>query len=94
MPTHVTYTAARANFAKLWDEAVSTREPIFISRRGKEEMALIPANELSGLLETAHLLRSPKNADRLLSTLVEARRGDGKVEPVSNLRRDLGFDDD
>jgi antitoxin YefM len=91
MLTDVTYTEARANLAKLWDQAEANREPILISRRGKESMALLPADELSGILETAHLLRSPKNAERLLSALARARTKTGSGETVSELREALGL---
>jgi antitoxin YefM len=47
--------------------------------------------ELSGLSETARLLRSPKNAERLLKALEQARRGEGKPMKVAELRRDLGL---
>jgi antitoxin YefM len=36
-------------------------------------VALVAADELAGLLETAHLLRSPANAERLLTALTRAR---------------------
>jgi len=73
MSTETTYTHARAHFAALCDEAISTREPIIIRRRGTEDVALVAAAELRGLMETAHLLRSPKNAERLLTALARAR---------------------
>ena len=57
MPIEVTYTEARARLAALWDKAVEDREPIIIRRRGSEAVALIPLAELSGLMETAYLLR-------------------------------------
>jgi antitoxin YefM len=41
-------------------------------------VALIPADELSGLMETAHLLRSPANAKRLLTALQRTERKKGK----------------
>ena len=94
MPIEVTYTEARANLAKLWDQAVASREPILIRRRGKEKMAMIPADELSGLMETAHLLRSPRNAERLLSALVRARGQEGKPDSIQSLREALGFDEE
>ena len=52
--------------------------------------ALIAAAELRGLMETAHLLRSPKNAERLLTALareLEARTS--AAETVDALRREL-----
>lgn len=92
MPVEVTYTEARANLAKLLDQAESSREPVVIRRRGKENMALVPADELAGLLETAHLLRSPRNAERLLSALARARGTDGGAESVDELRRAVGLE--
>jgi hypothetical protein len=49
-------TTARANLAALCDEVTANREVVIIHRRGAEDVALIAAEELSGLLETAHLL--------------------------------------
>jgi antitoxin YefM len=91
MAIDVTYTEARANLARLWDEAVANREPIIIRRRGKEDMALMPADELAALMETAHLLRSPRNAERLLSALARARKAEGQPATVQSLREDLGL---
>ena len=66
MATETTYTNARANLKALLDEAADTREPVIIHRRGGDDVALIAADELRSLIETAHLLRSPANAERLL----------------------------
>jgi prevent-host-death family protein len=73
MPVKSTLTNARANLASLCDEAVFTREPIIIRRRGAEDVALVSAAELRSLTETAHLLGSPKNAARLFTALKRAR---------------------
>jgi antitoxin YefM len=89
MPTETTYSHARAHLAALCDEAISTREPIVIHRRGAEDVALIAAAELRGLMETAHLLRSPRNAERLLTALARARREELPAETVEALRREL-----
>ncbi len=89
MPTETTYSHARAHFAALCDEAISTREPIVIHRRGAEDVVLIAAAELRGLMETAHLLRSPRNAERLLTALARARSEDLPTETVDDLRREL-----
>ena len=89
MPAETTYSHARAHFAALCKEAVSTREPIVIHRRGAEDVVLIAADELRGLMETAHLLRSPKNARRLLKALARARSENPPTETVNALRREL-----
>jgi antitoxin YefM len=92
MGTETTYTHARANLAALCDQVTSTREPIVIRRRGSEDVALVAAAELRSLMETALLLRSPKNAQRLLTALVRAQSQELPGETVETLRRefDLG----
>jgi antitoxin YefM len=92
MPTETSYSRARAHFAALCDQAISTREPIIIHRRGADDVALIAADELRGWMETAHLLRSPENARRLLEAIAQARSEDLPAETVDDLRRefDLG----
>jgi len=62
-------------------------------RRGAEDVALIAADELASLLETSHLLRSPRNAERLLTALARARRGEGVPLAVEKLRREVGLDE-
>lgn len=91
MPTETTYTNARANLAALCDAVASARDVVIIHRRGAEDVALISAAELSSLIETADLLRSPRNAERLIKALVRARSRSVAPEPVSKLRRELGL---
>ncbi len=73
MAIHVSYAQIRANLAKLLDDVTENREIVIVHRRGAEDVALITASELASLTETAHLLRSPKNAERLLAALLRAR---------------------
>jgi len=91
MPTETTYTNARANFAALCDDVASTRGVIVIRRRGADDVALISAAELRSIQETAHLLRSPVNAQRLISALLRARNKKGKAQSVAQLRSRLGL---
>ena len=92
MARETTYTEARANLASLCDQVAETREPLIIHRRGARDVALIAADELESLLETAHLLRSPKNAQRLITALMRARGEKLKPETVDKLRQDFGLD--
>ena len=75
MATETTYTALRANLADVLDQVVDQQEIVIVRRKGLRDVALVPATELAGLIETAHLLRSPKNARRLLTALHRAERG-------------------
>lgn len=94
MAIETTYTQARANLKSLLDEVAENREQVIIHRRGGDDVALIAADELRGLLETAHLLRSPRNAKRLIEALRRAQAGKGRPEPLEKLRTDLGLDTD
>ncbi|MBE2186873.1 MAG: type II toxin-antitoxin system Phd/YefM family antitoxin [Rhodothermales bacterium] len=85
----LTYTEARASFASIWDRLVADRDVAVIHRRGKEPLAMLPASELAGLLETAHLLRSPANAERLFAALADARAARSEETEVEDLRARL-----
>jgi antitoxin YefM len=86
-----TYTHARANLARLFDEVSKNQEIVIINRRGFPDIALVSAEELSSLIETAHLLRSPRNVMRLLTALNRARINKPKSKSVASLRRELGL---
>ena len=92
MPTQTTYSAARANLASLLEKVTGNREIVIINRRGAEDVAMVSAAELSSLLETAHLLRSPANARRLLTALNRARGKKLKPQSLDQLRREMGLD--
>ena len=92
MPIKTSYSRARENLASLWDEVEASREPAVIQRRGHEDMALLPADELASLRETAYLLRSPQNAVRLLAALTRGRRGRSKATNLAALRRELALE--
>jgi antitoxin YefM len=92
MPRQATYTYVRDNLARLLQEVEEHRDVVIINRRGHEDVALIPAGELESLVETAHLLRSPKNAERLLTALRRALARKGKVQTVAELRAQLGLE--
>lgn len=91
MPIETNYSQARAQFASLLDQVADNREVAIVHRRGKEDVAMISAVELSSLLETAHLMRSPKNAQRLLAALQRARSNRGRRESVEKLRGAVGL---
>ena len=105
MPIETSYTHLRENLAGILDDVIAQQDIVIVRRkgarderahgsgrgssRGSRDVALIPATELAGLIETAHLLRSPRNARRLLAAL--RRAGTGRVQPTSvrDLRREI-----
>jgi len=87
--TTISYTEARERLASVWDQAVSSREPVVIDRRGHESVVLVAAGEWHGLMEAAHLLRSPANARRLLGALRRLDQGGGQELSLDGLAAGL-----
>lgn len=92
MTIETTYSQARGQLKALMDRAVDDREVIVVRRRSGDAVAMIAADELSSLIETAHLLRSGRNAQRLLAALARARSGEVAPTTVAALRKELGVD--
>lgn len=92
MTTEITYSQARANLASVLDDVTENREVVIIRRRNGEAAALIAASELTSLLETAYLLRSPANAERLLTALNDALKGHTRPMTPAELRAEVGLD--
>ncbi|MDM7937685.1 MAG: type II toxin-antitoxin system Phd/YefM family antitoxin [Cyanobium sp. CZS 48M] len=89
MAIETTYSQAREGLKGLMDRAVQDREVVLVRRRKGGDVALVAADELAGLLETAHLLRSPANAERLLTALGRAREQDLPAISLSELEAGL-----
>lgn len=92
MTIETTYSLAREHLKTLMDRAVDDREVIVVRRRSGDAVAMIAADELESLMETAHLLRSPKNAERLLAALARARAGDLPPMSVASLQKKVGLE--
>ncbi len=98
MPVETTYSRLRENLSATLDTIVDDQEIVIVRRRagknGSKDVALLPATELASLLETAHLMRSPKNTQRLLTALRRAERGEGQRTTIDALRREMGLGGD
>ncbi len=89
MPTETTYSSLRANLATVLDQVVDRQDTVIVRRRGARDVALIPASELAGLMETAHLLRSARNARRLMTALRRAKARKIKPRTIAALRKEM-----
>lgn len=92
MTVETTYSQAREQLKSLMDRAVDDREVILVRRRSGGDVALIAADELESLVETAHLLRSAKNAERLLTALARARSESLPDTTLTELQKRFDFD--
>jgi antitoxin YefM len=92
MAIETTYSQARGQLKSLMDRAVNDREVVVVHRRTGGSVAMIAAEELESLMETAHLLRSSKNAERLLRALSRARSDSLPQTAIRDLQEKVGFD--
>ncbi len=90
MSIEVSYSEARNNLASILDQVTDDSEVVVIKRRGHEPVAMISAAELSSLMETEYLFRSPKNAARLEKAIKRTLAGAGEKTRVEELREEFG----
>ena len=88
------YTNALARLAELLDQVTEDREPVVITRRGHEPVALSAADELDALTETVHPLRPSTNAERLLTSLAPARDREGAPTSLDQRQAEIGLGDE
>jgi len=73
----INYSEARNNLAKTMDKVCDDHEPVVITRRNAGSVVLMSLEDYQALEETAYLLRSPKNARRLLEAVADLQAGGG-----------------
>jgi antitoxin YefM len=76
----ITYTSARQKLASTMDWVCEDCAPVMITRTGKQQaVVMLSLGEYEQLEATAHLLRSPSNARRLLQAIEDLSKGRGRV---------------
>uniref|UniRef100_A0A7C4ML96 Antitoxin n=1 Tax=Desulfatirhabdium butyrativorans TaxID=340467 RepID=A0A7C4ML96_9BACT len=80
----ISYTHARAKLAATMDRVCEDREPVIITRGGRKAVVMISLEDYKALEETAYLLRSPKNAKRLLEAIESLENGLGQERTLSS----------
>lgn len=91
MSGQTTYTEACNNFDKIYDEVISTREPVIITREGSESVSVISTDALNGIMETAYLFQSPDNAARLVAAIERAKAQTFQPKTIDDLRQEFGL---
>lgn len=74
----ITYTEARETLAETIRRVCRDHTPVIITRKREDSVVMIAQEDYDALTETAYLLRSPKNARRLLNAIREIDAGKGK----------------
>jgi antitoxin YefM len=80
----ISYTAARSQLAKTMSKVCKDHAPIAITRKGEGAVVMLSMEDYQALEETAYLLRSPKNARRLVDALAELESGGGSERHLSS----------
>ena len=92
--SEISYTEARSNLGVLLDSrherlrqrVADNKDIIIVKRDGTDKIvALIAETDLSSLLETVYLLRSPANATRLHRAIDRAKQRDLSGYPDSEV---------
>jgi len=74
----ITYTEARENLAKTIQQVCHDHDPVIITRKREDSVVMMSLEDYESLTETAYLLKSPKNARRLLAAVAELEEGKGQ----------------
>ena len=79
----ISYTHAREKLAKTMEQVCDDHTPLIITRRNERSVVMLSLEDYEALEETAYLLRSPKNARRLLESIAELQSGGGQERALS-----------
>ncbi len=80
----ITYTSARSNLAQTMDKVCDDHAPVIITRKAAKPVIMMSLEDFQALEETAYLLRSPKNARRLLESIAEIEAGKGTERELAD----------
>jgi len=73
----ISYTRARSHLAETMDKVCDDHAPVIITRKNQRSVVMMSLEDYQALEETTYLLRSPKNARRLLESIAELEAGGG-----------------
>ena len=78
----ITYSEARAKLAATITRVCDDHDPIIITKKSDKAVVMISLEDYEAMEETAYLLRSPKNAQRLLESIRELEAGEGTIKEL------------
>ena len=80
----ITYTSARGNLAQTMKKVCDDHSPVIITRKTENPVVMMSLEDYQALEETAYLLRSPKNARRLLESIAQLEMDEGFEEELTD----------
>ncbi|MCL4261597.1 MAG: type II toxin-antitoxin system prevent-host-death family antitoxin [Anaerolineae bacterium] len=73
----INYTVVRQTLAQKMDQVCDDHTPIIVTRQNNRSVVMLSLEDYQALEETAYLLRSPRNAKRLMESILELESGRG-----------------
>ncbi len=74
----ITYTQAREKLAETIERVCDDHAPVTVTKRRDKAVVIMSLDDYESLVETTNLLRSPRNARRLLESIKELEEGKGR----------------
>mgnify|MGYP005760076631 CR=1 FL=1 len=71
----ISYSAFRSNLAKTLDKVNEDHVPVLVTRQKGKPAVLMSLEDFKSYEETAYLMASPKNAERLNQAIAEIEAG-------------------
>jgi len=78
----IPYRAASSALADIMERVVNNHEPVIITHGQGKAVVILSLEDYKSMEETAALLRSPKNAQRLLESISQLESGRGKAQDL------------
>jgi antitoxin YefM len=69
----LTYTQVRKNFAEAMNSVCENHKPIIITRQNRSPVVMMSLEDYNAIEETLYLMRSPRNASRLLRSIANIK---------------------
>ncbi|HIJ89301.1 MAG: type II toxin-antitoxin system prevent-host-death family antitoxin [Desulfobulbaceae bacterium] len=71
----ISYSAFRSHLASILDKVNEDHRPVLVTRQNGKPAVVISLEDYHAYEETAYLMASPKNADRLNQAIAEVESG-------------------
>ena len=78
----ISYSHTRQRLAEVMDRVNDDHAPVLITRQNGRAVVMMSLDDYNALEETAYLLRSPKNAKRLMTSVEQLRSKGGKARKL------------
>ncbi|MCA1752812.1 MAG: type II toxin-antitoxin system Phd/YefM family antitoxin [Cryomorphaceae bacterium] len=77
-----TYSDFKRNIKAYLEKVLSMGAPLFVTRSKGNDVVVLSKSEYNSMLETFHLLKSPKNAERLMEAVKQDKQGGGSPREI------------